>query len=411
MDINAFLRVVSRYKWILICVPILAAVGTYFIAKELPKQYKSQARISTGIIDPSQQLAMSSSSDYFSQSQRFGNIMEMMKMKKMMSILSYNLILHDLEFPKQAFKEPSEELKKLTEQDKQALISIFQEKLKSGAILSLEDNEGKYKLLDLLTSMGYSPKNFEKKLEINRQDNSDFIDVEYTSENPKLSAFVVNVFSEEFMYQYGVSVHSNQNNSIALLDSLLREKEKVMNAKNAALKDFKMRNGVLNVDAQSSLVYGQISSNEELKATAIREIQSLTGAIAGIDQRLNESITSTERKNTIADNSEIVSLRQQIDLANARYIDNNFNAQDKAKLDELQKKLTLLMANSTASSTPDPRTDRQGLISQKRQLQLQLDIAKNSLNSINQELEEAKEGTTAWFPTMQALAIMNAMRR
>src|SRR5690606_31399315 len=109
MDIRAFLKIINRYKWILILVPIIAATITYFLVQDMPKEYKSQARISTGLVDPSKQLAMSRSSDYFMQSQQFGNIMEMMTMKKMMSLLSYNLILHDLENPK-PFREESEEL-------------------------------------------------------------------------------------------------------------------------------------------------------------------------------------------------------------------------------------------------------------------------------------------------------------
>lgn len=391
MDVRAFLKKINRYKWILIIVPIIAAAITYFLVQNMPKEYKSQVRISTGLVDPSKQLATSrSAADYFTQSQQFGNIMEMMTMKKMMSLLSYNLILHDLENPKEAFKMESETIKKLSPQERKEVILSFRTMLANGKTLSLADNDGKYKLLDIINSMGYNQDNFDKKLSISRKENSDFIDVDYVSENPLLSAFVVNTLANEFLYTYGVNVNHNQEESILLLDSLLKEKEKVMNAKNNALKDFKMNNGVLNVSAQSEMVYRQIASNEELRAQTIREIQSLTGAIAGIDDRLMNSRSESTRKALVADNTEIIALKGQIQAANERYVDNNFNPEDKKRIDELQDRLSSLIASSSLQVFEDPKSNRQSLLGQKRQMEVSLDLAKNSLASINSELSQAK---------------------
>jgi hypothetical protein len=177
---------------------------------------------------------------------------------------------------------------------------------------------------------------------------------------------------------------------MVLLDSLLKEKEKVMNAKNDALKSFKMKNGVLNLSAQSGVVYGQISSNEELRAQVIREIQSLTGAIAGIDERLKNSRSETTRRALVSDNTEIIALKGELQAANERYVDNNFNPEDKKHIEDLQKKLSSLIASSSLQVFEDPKTNRQALLSQKMQMQTSLDLAKNSLASINQELRQAK---------------------
>lgn len=398
MDIQAFLTVVNRFKWILIIVPLCAATATYFLAQKMPKEYKSQARISTGLVDPSKQLAMTRSADYFMQSQQFGNIMEMMTMKKMLSLLSYNLILHDLENPEQAFRPDSEEIKKLTIEERREVIDRFRSMLAEGKILSLSDNDGKFKLLDIINSMGYGQKDFDKKLTISRKDNSDFIDVDYVSENPELSAYVVNSLTSEFLYNYGKNVDHNQENSMVLLDSLLKEKEKIMNEKNEALKSFKMRNGVLNVSAQSEMVYAQISANEELRAKTIREIQSLTGAIAGIDNRLRESNSEENRKALVLENAEIVALKKEIEAANDRYVDNNFNPEDKSRIDVLQSKLSSLIASSSLKVFEDPKVNRQNLIQQKRQMEVNLDLAKNSLASINEELEQARSRYNRMVP-------------
>ena len=163
-----------------------------------------------------------------------------------------------------------------------------------------------------------------------------------------------------------------------------------MNAKNNALKPFKMQNGVLNVSAQSEIVYRQISTNEELRAQAIREIQSLTGAIAGIDERLKDSRSENARKTLVSDNTEIVALKNQIQAANERYVDNNFKQRIKRHLDELQNRLSALIASSSLQVFEDPKSNRQSLLSQKMQMEVSLDLAKNSLASINEELNQAK---------------------
>jgi succinoglycan biosynthesis transport protein ExoP len=96
MDIKSFFKLLNRYKWILILVPLISAVVTYFLVKQLPKTYISEAKIATGIVDPSKQVAGAQQADYFKMTQQFNNIIEKMKMRKIMSILSYNLILLDL---------------------------------------------------------------------------------------------------------------------------------------------------------------------------------------------------------------------------------------------------------------------------------------------------------------------------
>jgi polysaccharide biosynthesis transport protein len=51
MELNYFLSVLSRRKWLLLAVMLLTAATTYFAANQLPKKYKSSAVIATGILD------------------------------------------------------------------------------------------------------------------------------------------------------------------------------------------------------------------------------------------------------------------------------------------------------------------------------------------------------------------------
>ncbi|MBB6498093.1 uncharacterized protein involved in exopolysaccharide biosynthesis [Pedobacter cryoconitis] len=366
------------------------------MVKNLPKQYNSQAQISTGLVDQSKQLSANQNMDYFKTSQQFSNIIEKLKMKKIMSILSYNLMLHDLENPKNPFKKYSEKVEALTPAKRTELIAQLQERLIKKETLALSD-KGNNELYDLVASMGYDEETINKNLTVNRTDGSDFINVSYISANPALSAFLVNTLTTEFIQNYGQDVNFNQNNSLALLDSLLKKKEAVMNAKNAALKNFKMANGVLNLDKQSEIAYSQISQNEDRKAQALRDIQANQGAIASIEAKLRGKDAYTGG-NVVSDNRDIVDIKNQLKVANDRYIDGNFKVGDKKSIDSLNRILSAKTLRNSDNNIVDPTVNKQNLIQQRSALDVSMNQAKSSIASIDKELAQLKSKYNTMVP-------------
>ncbi len=399
MNIKAFLKLLNRYKWILILVPITAVVITFFLVENLPQEFNSEAQIATGIIDQSKQVVVNGNQnmDYFKTSQQFSNIIERMKMRRIMSRLSYQLILHDLENPKSSFKPYSKKLDSLSSAQRLEVIAQYKEKLKKNEVLSIAANYGKYQLYDIISSMDYDKGGIEKKLYIYRPDGSDFVNVSYTSNHPDLSAFVVNTLSTEFIRSYGSDVNANQNSSIELLDSLLKKKELSMNQKNASLKDFKMKNGVLNLDKQSETVFNQISQNEDIKAQAIREIQSNQMAIADINRKLRSNDISSGGSSTV-DNKTIVNIKNQLKIANDAYIDGNFKLVHKMRVDSLTRILDRLSARMSDDNVTNPQASRQALIQQRLALETSVSQAKGSIRSIDNQLAVLKAKYNTMVP-------------
>lgn len=385
MDIKSFLKVVLKYKWALIIVPIVSVIITYFLVQNLPKQYSSEAQISTGLLDPSKKIINDQNVDFFKISQQFSNIIEKLKMKKIMHLLSYNLILHDLEQPEKSFRKYSEKIDSLNLQDKQEVIRLFKEKLLNRSILTLADNKGKYKLLDIVSSVGYNDYALSQELDITHADNSDYITIQFLSENPDLSAFVVNTLSREFINNYSSDVNTNQNNSIVLLDSLLKSKAQFMNEKNTALSTFKRNRGVLNLNEQSAIVYGQISEYEAQRTQALKEIQANQGAIGVIDSKIKGEDPNLAGGNR-ANNRELVNLKRQLDIASSALIDNGFKPSDQRRVDSLSKLVTAKGNQNTDDYVVDPRASRQSLIQQKLTLEVALQQAKSSIRSLDQQL-------------------------
>lgn len=402
MDITRFFKLLKRYFWILILIPIIAAAITYSLSKNLPKEYKSEVQISTGLVDQSKQLSSQAQNDYFKTSQQFANIIEKMKMRKIMSILSYNLIIHDLENPKAAFRKYSPKLDSLSETQKKEVVEAYKQRLISKSAITVFDNKGKYKLYDYLGAMGYDEASINKKLTISRPDNSDFVNVEFVSEDPLLSAYLVNTLAAEFIRNFTLETYTNQNNSIALLDSLLKKKELDMNSKNSQLKEFKMKSGILNLDGQAGGVYAQIAQYEERKAAAIRDIQANQGALTEIDGKLrgvggNSAVNLNDL--AIKENAVILGLKSQLKTANDRYIDNNFRPADKRRIDSLQ---TLLSAQSNkvgdVNIGENPQTVKQSLQQQKTALEISTAQIRSTLGSIDKELATLKAQYSTMVP-------------
>ncbi|MFA4870504.1 MAG: lipopolysaccharide biosynthesis protein [Pedobacter sp.] len=397
MDIKSFLNTLLRYKWLLIIIPIVVVCITYFLVQNLPKEYASDVQISTGLLDPSKKVISEQNVDFFSVSQQFNGIMEKMKMKKVINLLSYNLILHDLENPRESFRKYSEKIDSLSQQDKAEVINNFRQKLANKSILALSDNKGKYKLYDIVGSMGYDEEGLRKKLEITHQDNSDFINIEFVSENPDLSAYVVNTLATEFINIYSHDVNINQNNSIVLLDSLMKNKEAAMNSKNNALSSFKRSKGVLNLNEQSATVYAQITQYEAQRADALKTIQSNMAAITAIESKLGGSdsyISGSSR----ADNLEIINLKRKLEAANAAYIDGGFKLSDQKKIDSLSQMIQARSSKNADENVMDPRASKQGLVQQKINLEVGVQQAKSVVKSMDGELRSLRGKYASMVP-------------
>jgi len=385
MDLKLFLSRVSSFKWFIIGLPLLAVLIAFYLVKSLPLKYESSAQISTGLLDPSKKVISNETVDFFAVNQQFANIIEKITMKRMINTLSYNLILHDLENPKDAFKPLPELAGSWSDMNKKQIIELFRKKLLNKALLTFDDNKGKYKLYKIAEEMGYGEEQITEDLEVKHAPNSDLIVVTYISENPALSAFAVNSLSTEFINSYTADVSMNQNSSAKILDSLLLGKKNTMDAKNEQLSGFKRTKGVLNLDEQSATVYNQISQYEAQRAEALRIIQSNTGAVATIEGKLRGNdryINGSSR----AGNREIVELKRQLQLANNLFIDGGFKPSAQKKIDSLNTILNTKSAANADENVIDTRSSKQDLVQQKMNLEIALAQAKSSIRIIDGQL-------------------------
>ncbi|RYY19344.1 MAG: lipopolysaccharide biosynthesis protein, partial [Sphingobacteriaceae bacterium] len=230
-ELTKFLQLLYRYRFILIAVPVIALLVTFLLTKNLPDQYISQTDISTGIIDPSKQV-LGDAGAVIQESrvnQQFSNLLGTIKLNKVMDQVSYSLIIHDLT-DAHPFRPKSKLLKQLNTAALNHAIKVFSYKYAHREPLDLT-NTDETGLASVLAAQQYDRESLRKELTVFRTDNSDFIHVDFTSEQPLLSAFVVNSVCKEFIDYNTEDQQSNKINANVFLQKLVKQKQDTMNAK------------------------------------------------------------------------------------------------------------------------------------------------------------------------------------
>ncbi|MDP9079358.1 MAG: AAA family ATPase [Bacteroidota bacterium] len=389
MELSAYFKLLGKYKYVILAIVLAAVVASYFLVKNLPDEYVSRTQIATGIVDASTHLldkdnAPNAQSDQINR--EFSNLMEIIKLKKLVDQVSYQLIIHDLT-SNAPFRKLNHDFKNLSPAAVQHALVVYRAKLVNGEPLSLY-NKDESGLNELLISMHYDERSLRKSLDIAREEESDFISVTFTSESPQLSAFVVNILAKEFIEYYSVNIKKNESNAVDFLSNLMNEKKSALDQKKEDLQQYKIKNGILNLEDQSKSIFAQILAYTDKKLENQRNLAANEGALQNVvskfDPQSRKYIESAINQN----NSEIAATNEQLKTLNDEYVHSGFNPQYKPKLDSLQSALVTQLHTTSDKYLVDPRIGKDALVVQAQTLEVSRDLAKYSEKSINRELAD-----------------------
>ncbi|MBL4676121.1 MAG: lipopolysaccharide biosynthesis protein [Mucilaginibacter sp.] len=389
MELGNFFKLLWKRRLLLILIPAITVVIAFFAIKNLPDQFISSSQIATGIVDQSRQLLdtdPNAASKEQSIAHEFSNLVEIMKLKTLINQVSYQLILHDLTSSDQ-YRSESKLFKSMNPEARRHAIEVFKEKFEKRESLSFY-NRDENGLNELLRSMKYDERSLRKDLYINRDEDSDFITVSYESANPQLSAFVVNVLCSQFIDYYTHTVRKNETDAVNYLSKQLIEKRDIYNKKTTELQDYKIKNGILNLDEQSKSIFDQIIVFNDRKQQAEKDVASNNGAI----RQLNAKFTPQERgyvEATVSKyNQAVTNTQDQLHILNDRYVRSGFDPNLKVALDSLQAKLTQQINQTSDKYISSPLTSKDELVRQKITLEVNRDMAQASIRAISKSLDE-----------------------
>ncbi len=309
MDILYLFRVLMRKRLLLILIPLLAAIVAAFVTLTGDKQYKSNTQLATGFTAV-RNIGFGENTagiNPFEVEAKFSNLQELLKSKLIISLLSYRLLLNDLE-QKGAFREFKNDGKKHTfkKDDFKKAREIAEQKLKIKEPLSTSVPEEEM-VMEILKAFEYDYATLQKEISIYRQGQSDYVNVEYLSENPSLSAFVVNTLADEFIKYNDQSNTTQSDTLIAFLENRVKEKKKIRDDKTALLRDITNKTGGVAGDGASEGIQGRIGSLEkELQdarqkaQTAQLQLQSINRQLASLSSGGGRVLSQSEINREIA---------------------------------------------------------------------------------------------------------------
>jgi succinoglycan biosynthesis transport protein ExoP len=385
-ELKKFYRLLYKYRFVIISVPIITIIIAFFLVRNLEDQYVAEGQIATGIVDETQVLSNTADKQESSVIREFSNLIEIMKLQKIVNMVSYQLMIHDLTSEK-PFREWSSKIKDLSEVERRKLLNSYQRKFANRETINRFNAEDK-ELYDMMESMDYTSEKILDNFTADRLETSDFISVRYTSENPDLSAFVVNRECTEFVAYYTSILKENQTKAVKFLSEKAKQKSDTLNKNVQALKEYKIRNRIINLQEQSRKMYELSAEYERRKQEAEKDIVSLKGTIANIDKNFDPNQRRYFEASLTKINQQLVQTKKELAIVTEKYVQSGFEESYKTSIDSLMDIMNKQILTASDKYIDNPLNQKRDLIAKKLGLQVEYDIARYSLSLLKRELAD-----------------------
>jgi succinoglycan biosynthesis transport protein ExoP len=383
MDIAYLLRVLLKRKWIIIGSAFLASVVAYILTRNEPKSYLSSTRVSTGFATPD---VIGSNYNPYDVDVKFSNAINTWSSPAVVSLLSYELILHDL--------NSENPFRRLTDKDKQSAIyrsvdveeakRVFTEKLQTMTPLT-SYKEDERKLLEYLNLYRYSYKFLIGNILITEVARTDYIEVDCKTENPELSAFIVNHLFDQFIRYYRGMRSTQSQESIDTLQSIMEKKRLVWEDKKKILEGAGIEDASLENSGRMDLIsqYNKSLSDEEGKQT------DYYYELRRVNQKL-ASFSDPKTPGAAVDNNqneELIQARNAMNAAYSQYLKTN-DKNDQAKYNQLKTEYYSKFPNTKPASAekndiPDNKAD---LVDKKADIEGQIQASNDKIKDLESKI-------------------------
>jgi polysaccharide biosynthesis transport protein len=389
MDFSYLFRILLKRKWIIMSATLIAIVLAYLLTQNQPKKFRSTAQIATGYTtyDP---VRLNENTDYNQQETKFNNVTVTFSSPAVINLLSYSLILHDLQGGTPfTVVDPKKEQQGFHNISKEAAIRAFQGKLDSMQMLSQSIAQDR-NLLGILYVYGYDYNTLTKNLSVSRYQRSDFLNISYVSDDPGLSAFVVNTAYEQFIRYYGTNRDRTLAQSVDTLRNILYKKKQVLDEKNRILEQA----GIGSSEIKSSSDLGIISNLESQLTVERSKLATLQSNWRKVNQKLAD-LNTRPADNDIALRNEILQLQTAMKSANADYQRTNDPA-DLKKYNALTAQYTeKVLSLKQNTSTKDPVTEKVDLQSEKTDLEIDIQTSSSFVASLESKVNSLKASVSS----------------
>lgn len=234
MDLINFLRVLIRRKWLLLAIMSVAVITTFLIARQAPEVYRVSAQLATGMTidrDLFYAAGRNQAPQRYEIEAKLKGMAELIQAPQVLSLVSYQLMLHDIAPDQTApFRSVNELRSTYSPAQQEVARKNFTTKLDSMETLS-QASEADLKHLAMLREMDYDPESLRDGLVVRRIPGSDLIDIEFTDQSPQLAAFVVNTLAQEYIRYYASVRAERAESAVDFFQEMVQEKKATLDRK------------------------------------------------------------------------------------------------------------------------------------------------------------------------------------
>jgi polysaccharide biosynthesis transport protein len=344
MDIIYLFKVLVRRRWTILFCLALGLLGGIIYKLFIPREYMSTAEYSTGFAQ-TQKVSLQST-EIFDINQidpRINNVIETFKSPIVLSMVSYDLMLHDLDsqHPFRTLTEKDKEDTSFIKTDVAKARLILRDRLTNLTLLSTYDPQDKM-VWNLLNLYNYGQEAILKKLTVERVVNTDYINVSFNSESPELSAYVANIIGVKFKEFFNSLTSTNTKESLTKLDSLRESKKREVDSLRSRLQRFRDKIGTPNPgdaataamsavqELTSSLTAQQANQNDYNQRlysinNQLKELDANPNAVLSGSSSNNHGDEILQLRRTNDELGSKLALKGGVDAAIQKQIDDNIN--------------------------------------------------------------------------------------
>lgn len=403
MDLWYLFNILWRKRWLIVLVTLMTAGSTYLFLGSQPDTFKAKAVVSTGIIEY-KGLTLQKEGAFVQQFQiesSFNNLIERMKSRSSLNVLTQRLLEHDLgigDSSETPFRQPDPGDYPFQQSD----IDSFVQKLKtniSDSIADIQTNQPPPSQR-LAEAFGYDYETLAKELKIQRVGESDLVSIEFEAESPKLAHFVVSKFVTEFFKLYESDIFYDENIALKFHEEQLQKRRNELDSIVRLINNYKKDNDLIDLEAQRASI---VSHLKELESDL--EDQRKTGAALDAQIEILNRKTQQYTRYTGDDYADQLFLSQDFNRLDAqiktiqeriieRKASGNKNTADlEAQINELRRK----QAGYIAQGVPLNSDLRQRVNDQVRswimetvEKKMDLELAKAAIASYDGEIQRQR---------------------
>ena len=287
-----FVRLLLRHIGLLIAVPIILASMVFYLTRDEPKVFNSKARIYTGIATGSNIELENTKIDFRATNTAYDNLLNLIKARTTIEIVGLKLftqhmVLDSADVKIISNKKYGELMSIVPEEVKQLVVKGDVAKTYENFLQLKESNHTNfiYKLINL-DHPDYSIEKILGRIGLRRISNSDFVDIDFESEDPAICQNTLLILCETFV-KLNADIKANQSDAVVrYFEGQLNNSTKGLRGAEDELLDFNRTHNIINYYEQTKHIAAEKEEFEIKYFEVLRKYHASKAVLETLESKL-----------------------------------------------------------------------------------------------------------------------------